>query len=217
MAIVIGPLHSSEARGAVGGLVYNSYRGRAYVKANVAPKTQYSEDQVNTRAIMSPVIALWQAISDAQRTDWAIFANLHLWPSWTGSDTRLSGWNWFAKVNFRLQKMNLTLRQNPPDVIDSVFLNDISVTDSPGVSEITWTPSPPAPKINWSVWCWLSPPHSAAKHPSIKLCKLYSISAFLDNFADIYTPLPGYHTVWIVPVSDQGITMPAIPVRIHPT
>jgi hypothetical protein len=166
---------------------------------------------------MVPVIALWQSISDAQRANWTAFANEHTFPSWTGSATRLSGWNWFAKVNFRLNKMDVTLRSDPPDDLTSVRIYDLQVSNSVGYSQITWVCDPPILTTNWTAWAWLSLPHSAARHPSFRMTRIHDLGALFDCTIVISPDMPGYHTVYIQPVSDQGITMTPVPVLINPT
>lgn len=208
MAIVTGPLHSSEARGAVGGLVYNTHRGRAYVKANVTPATQYSAEQIASRAVMVDVIGQWQSITDAQRADWHHFATMHPLPSWTGSDKRISGWNWFAKVNYRLAYMGEGMLDNPPNQITGFIFSGTITRTGPLKFDITWTAASPAPDPAWSFWFRKVGPHSTGAHPSIKLAKL-TIIGFEQTAEQTFSVATiGAYTVYVTPVSLQGIEMP---------
>jgi hypothetical protein len=49
------------------------------------------------------------------------------------------------------------------------------------------------------------------------MTRLHDIGALFDCVIEISPDMPGYHTVYIQPVSDQGITMPPVPVLINPT
>jgi len=217
LAIVVGPCHSSEARGAVGGLVYNTYRGRSYVKANVAPSTQYSDAQVERRAIMSPVVALWSTITDQQRDAWRVFANAHLFDDWTGTQKRLSGFNWFCKVNYRLNLVGWGLRSDPPDAVTALSLLNPFITNYAGAAVLEWQPAAGPPDPSWFVWLWLSERHSAGCHPSIKLCKLLTWDYENTGGIGINDLLPGYYTAYSILISDQGITMPPVRWLLEPT
>lgn len=207
MAVVIGPLHSSEARGAVGSLVYNSHRGRAYVKSNTHPTTQYSDKQIAMRAHMVPVIALWQSISNAQRSCWEQFANEHLFPHWTGSDLRLSGWNWFAKANFLLEMLGQSLQSNPPSLVTSIPLFPFLSDAGEGYIDVGWTTPETPPVPDWLMLFYIAGPHSSARHPSIKMASFVGSTAFMDGIYDITPLAPGWYTVFMKPLSLQGIQL----------
>ena len=197
MAIVTGPLHSSEARGAVGGLVYNTYRGRSYVKVNTAPSTQYSEAQVNARAHMGPVIAEWQAITDAQRDAWTRYANDHVLSHWTGSDKRLSAWNWFAKINWRQQRHGRALFSDPP-VDDLPLIHpDFEAYGSESFVEILWTPIVFQDELTWTFLFWGAGPHSAACHPQFNQAKYQDLCYSGDASYEYAVTATGWHTIFI--------------------
>ena len=211
MAIVTGPLHSSEARGQIGGvtgLVYNTNRGRSYVKANALPATEFSDLQIATRAIMNDVHALWAALDNAQRAAWSHFAEENHLCDWTGRLKQLSGWNWFAKANFRLLIVGLPTLTDPPFPVTSYILEGLSYTLGTLVVNVFWTPASPAPDPPWTILIWRTAVHLPTVHPSFKLSKLSSYSFEQDAYNNIPTPDSGTYTLYFQPLSDQGITMP---------
>jgi hypothetical protein len=114
MAIVIGPLHSSEARGRVGGLIYNTHRGKAVVRVKVAPSQPQSEQQLLVRSRAVFLSREWATLSDAQRTTWNDYAENHLDTDWTGNPKRISGFNWYIRCNMALLAMGGTILTSAP-------------------------------------------------------------------------------------------------------
>ena len=211
MAVVTGPLHSSEARGVVGGktgLVYNTHRGRSYVKANATPVTQYSDPQVYTRAIMTFVIAKWQALEDADRVAWQDFASENRLCNWTGELVRLSGWNWFAKINFKLYQTGVGMRDHPPDDISAYLFDQLSIIIDGDSVLIYWQVADPPPDPFWNITIWRSHVHVPSVHPSLKMCKLYAVAAEQDGGWFDSTPPIGTYTYYLCLISSQGMTMP---------
>jgi len=208
LAVVTGPLHSSEARGRVGGLVYNVHRGRAYVKANTAPVTQFSDAQIEARAKMWPVLVMWNYISDDQRRLWADFAAEHPVPSWTGSDVRLSGHNWFCKINYRLQMIEETLRSIPPTSLTSVVIPVTVDGVDPAFVSLSWSHPHPDPEPYWTLHFWLAGPHSPGRNPTIKLAKYKQWTYLTDPSTEVPLPGVGTYSLFTVPISGQGISSP---------
>jgi hypothetical protein len=220
MAVVVGPLHSSEARGQVGGktgLVYNSHHGRAYVKANAVPTLEYTDPQRNTRAIMVPIIAAWQALSEETRAAWAGFADENHLCDWTGQLKRLSAWNWFVKINFRNYMTHLQIRLEPPDRITAYRLPKPTLIIIPGLVEMEWTVADPPPDPAWSIMFWLSEPHSITSHPSFKMAKYNTYANEQDGAQVIEIAVAGWYSLWWLLVSAQGITMPPEGMRLEVT
>lgn len=220
MAIVTGPLHSSEARGVVGGktgLVYNSHRGRAYVKANATPLLEYTGPQVATRALMVPIIAGWQALSDVQRDAWADFARENHGCDWTGQLKTLSAWNWYAKVNSPLQYCSEPLLNTPPNPVSAYLLPGLAYASSLPDVEINWTPATPVPSPDWLLIFWQTALHLPSVHPSLKHAKRATWAPEIDGSVFLTVAAAGFVTVYIQPVSTQGISMPPTRMLIEVT
>jgi hypothetical protein len=207
VAIVTGPLHSSEARGAVGALEYNSHRGRAFVKKRTTPVTQYSDPQKATRLLMVPIIAAWQSLSDTQRANWEHFAHENHLCDWTGQLKRISGWNWFAKANSPLVYVSASLLTAPPFPLSDYTLDVIGLGASVPYGGLEWIPATPPPVPAWYLIIWLAGPNLATVHPSIKQAKRVNYSIEQQAQVEIAFPAPGWYDVWVQPVSSQGISM----------
>lgn len=112
MAKVSGPLHSSEARGGMGGLVFNSYRGIATVKAKTAPCQPRSAKQLAARSAAVQLARLWAA--NLFHAEWDAYARDHPHVDGMGSSLRSSGANWFTALGTRLLAIGSPIPPAPP-------------------------------------------------------------------------------------------------------
>jgi len=102
MAKLIGPLFSTEARGRVGGLVYNTWRGHATCKVKKAPAQPRTARQLVIRAFCTTIARRWAIITQPQRDGWTAYATAHPDSDWTGTPIRITGLNWFIRLSVRL-------------------------------------------------------------------------------------------------------------------
>jgi hypothetical protein len=144
MPKVKNPLFSQEARGGIGGLVYNTWRGQNYVKTNTSPTGQGTAKRLAAQAIITTVSKLWQGLSDAQRAAWSQYAIDHPVTDWTGSPKRLTGMNWYMSCNSQLTRITASLIDDPPSAAGPDPVVDWAITDTTGDLTATWT-SPTAP------------------------------------------------------------------------
>jgi hypothetical protein len=213
MAVVTGPLHSSEARGKIGGptgLVYNTYRGRSYVKANATPINQDSIPRVAARLLNVTIHDAWAALSSQQRADWDHFANEHTIGSWTGTDKRLSGWNWFVKANTPLLQSSDPLLTAPPNPITGIVLPELRQTLIGTLLSVEWTAAYPPPYPPWRLVFWRTANHAITVHPSIKKAIREGASNEEDGLFQSAVTLGTNFTYYVIPHSTQGISMPPI-------
>lgn len=168
MAKVTQPLGSSEARGALGGYVYNTWRGIHTVRTRVTPKTLNSDAQLALRALTKSCTLAWQALSNAQRARWYVYANTHLEADWTGVPKRLTSYNWFIRINFRALSVGGSISSIPPtfELVDSVK-NLSAIQDTPEIA-VFWNPAtlPPAGTLFYEVYS--TGPLSPARNPTQK-------------------------------------------------
>lgn len=158
MAKVVGPLHSSEARGKMGGLVYNSWRGFATVKAKHAPAQPQSQKQLLVRAICVVCSRAWQLL--LTKADWTAYANTHTLVDWTNSPKRLTGANWYVMLSTRLLKRGTVAVATPPAVLPPTALTTLTALDAGNHIEVDWTPRASADE---NVEIWIDGPHSPGK------------------------------------------------------
>jgi hypothetical protein len=208
MAVVLGPLHSSEARGSVGSLVYNTRRGTSYVKARSTPKIEFSDLQIATRAIRHEIHIIWSALSDDQRRSWDDFAAQHEETHWTGKPSFLTGWNWFVRLNYRRLYCGEYYLEDPPPPPTSYIFTDPTWSLSDYDAFVYWTPASPAPDPHWHVILWAPDVHLVTQHPSFKFAKQKLHVA--EQFGELFWTLadPGYYSLYLMPVSEDGYAMP---------
>lgn len=208
MAVVTWPLSSGEARGRVGGLVYNTWRGRSYVKTHTDPATQNSDPQLLAREFAATVTAEWHAISDAQRASWHWFGLSHLLPSWTGSPKRLSGYNWFMRLNWQASCLFGLVHPDPPRALPSLLLLDLAVISPSSDVHLTWTPQTPDQSSEWAVSAWREGPYPHPRTPSVK--RAVMLDAILEYRGSLIAAIgdPGLYYIHVRLVHDSGATMP---------
>ena len=169
MAKVVGPLHSSEARGRMGGLVFNTWRGVATVKAKVAPCQPQTSLQLAVRAIAIALVRLWAAC--LHKADWNDYAYAHPTTDGMGNSVRATGANWYLALNTRMKRMGLAVVETPPAVVAPAAIEGFSATLSSGAFSPTWT----APTLAADgVEVWMDGPHSAGRAGSIAKARYLS-------------------------------------------
>lgn len=170
MAKVTWPLSSGEARGRVGDLIYNSHRGQSYVKAYALHQSEDSSGQIGSRGITAACTLAWQALTPDQAAVWNHFATEHLLPNWTGQPKRISGYNWFVKLNWFQQSINGTTSAIPPTSLADYLFHDLDYIRTPGLVNFTWTaqnlPDDYGPLV---IGC-VEGPWKSARQPNIKRC-----------------------------------------------
>jgi hypothetical protein len=114
MAKVLNPLNSSEARGRVGGLIYNTWRGIRTVKSHTDPAHQSDPKRQAHKNIVQAAGQRWRTITPAQRSAWDHFANQHPDIDWTGRPVRLAGFHWYVRIQVRLHDISLGYIDDPP-------------------------------------------------------------------------------------------------------
>jgi len=114
MPKVKNPLFSQEARGGIGGLVYNTWRGINYVKTNTSPTGQGTAKRLAAQALISAISKQWANLTDANRAAWGQYAIDHPVPDWTGSPKRLTGMNWFMSCAINSSRMGAAAITVPP-------------------------------------------------------------------------------------------------------
>jgi hypothetical protein len=141
------PLFSQEARGGIGGLVYNTWRGISYVKTNTSPTGQGTPKRLAAQALIFQISKEWKSLSDVARAAWAQYAQDHPITSWTGAPMRITGQNWFMKCNVQLAIQGNAHITSPPvaDAPDPA----VGVTLSKDAADlfIDWT-TPVAANLN---------------------------------------------------------------------
>jgi hypothetical protein len=208
MAKVVGPLNSVEARGLVGALVYNTWRGINYVKSTQKPKTEYSADQVALRLLTANATLAWQAASDLERANWLDYANAHPDTDWTGSPKRITAYNWFVRINVRRQQLNMPVSAGPPSFSTSNLIWDFTVTSSCAEIDVLWTVDVPEEDDHTCYIFYLVGPHSPGASPSVKMAKYNGWELAVSGYHTIYPTENGSYTVYARPADLNGTVGP---------
>jgi hypothetical protein len=165
------PLGSSEARGKLGGLCYNTWRGISYVKTIKAPGNQNTPRRLEVRALTKACTLHWQAITDADRAAWNHYATLHLDPYWTGNPKRNSGYNWFVRANFRLLDLGLSIIDTPPTRPNQSPLATLAATVVGNTIVLDWTLPAGATAAELQVDIYYTSAISAGRQPKLEGAK----------------------------------------------
>jgi len=217
MAKVIGPLHSSEARGAVGSLVYNTWRGISYAKSRSGPTVTQSEDQQALRALTAAATTAWQALSDIERRAWDYYATEHVETDWTGNGKRLSGYNWFVRLNVRAQLIEQSISDSPPTEHPAYLLEGLIVDQFPPYIRARCDEPVQLSDLSLYLELWVTDSHSAGRHMPVELADRKSYCDVADQPALWRYPGPGIHTAFCRFVLANGIAYPFQHKRVQVT
>jgi hypothetical protein len=159
----------------MGGLVYNSWRGFATVKAKHAPAQPRSIKQLAVRAVAVFCSRAWGTLTN--QADWNAYAVTHTLVDWTNSPKRLTGANWFVALSTRLLRLGIPEVDTPPTTPAPDAVTGITATGSAGAILVDWTT--PSDHTN-SVELWLDGPHTAGRQGSL-IKSLYNCAPWGDE------------------------------------
>jgi hypothetical protein len=218
MAKVLNPLNSTEARGRVGGLVYNTWRGIRTVKTHTQPQHQDDPKRQAHKLIVQEAGIRWSSITTEQRTAWDHFASLHPNIDWTGAKIRLAGYHWYVRIQTTLIDTGNLYIDDPPTELHSWFPSDLTAASPAGDIVIEWTGSglPLADRHYLDVW-WTKP-LSAGRHPSIHEATRHGYCSGEDNTYIIQSAPTGYYTLFLRTICVSGLrgTWHRFPVYVPP-
>jgi len=181
MAKLVGPLFSTEARGRLGGVIYNTFRGKSTAKAFKSPCQPRSILQLAARALMTMVVRAWGLLQPEERLTWTNYAVAHTLPDWTGQPKRLTGCNWFAGCTTILSRLGIAQVDNAPTVSGPDAPEAFEAATGVLESDLSWTAGGPASSV---VEIRAVGPHSPGRSPSGINAKLISN---VDGELGVYT------------------------------
>jgi len=201
MAKVIGPLHSTEARGKIGGLIYNTWRGIRYVKRFTSPSQPRTALQLSIRSISITLVRAWQGLSPAAQADWNDYATSHTSVDWTKTARRLTGCNWYVGLNARLVKMGFVKSGVPPTAVAPPSMVSFSATGQAAGIRCIW--ESPGGTGTQAIF-YVQGPHSLGRQGKIEQAR-YALNTNAET-ADIPIPVTqiGHYTVWAFMMSESN-------------
>lgn len=207
MAVVVGPLHSSEARGSVGSLQYNTWRGRSTVRTRSGPaiEDQYTDARVNLRGLTAVATAEWQAMTDAERAAWTIYANEHTNHDWTGSPKRITGYNWFVRINVRRQLAGTGIEIVPPTETVTVMLTELELFIDGPDHYIYWETEGIYDEDETGTEIWLTAAHSPGANPGVKAAKRLDVVPMIASQFYISVTPTLWYTAFLRPILSNGV------------
>ena len=205
-AKVVSPLHSVEARGRMGGLVYGTWHGISYVKAYSGPNQPNSAAQLAARARMTTIGAEWRELTDANRAAWAVYAAEHLESDWTGQNKRLTAQNWYIRCNTMRHRLGSASVATPPATAAPDAVTVFAVVDNAGDVDASWT-SPNAG--TYYLDFWTLGPVSTGVDPKFEHAVVRAL--IVDNTAQDYALVAaaaaGRWRAWVRSVNiDNGLS-----------
>jgi hypothetical protein len=206
MAKVLNPLHSSEARGRVQGLQFNTWRGTRFVKTNTSPCQPRSARQLTIRSRTAYLTRYWQSLTALNRGYWNAYAVSHPAIDWTGSPKRLTGLNWFVRCNSRLLDIGESIIEAPPEAAAPEAPTTFAATGAAGGITINWDAMA---GTDLQIDIWLCGPHSAGVQGKIERAThvAYDVGETPpQNITDLF---PGTYTAFGRTIDETtGLTSP---------
>lgn len=191
MAKVLNPLNGTEARGRIGGLVYNTWRGINYVKTQTAPAQPRSSRVLLIRAWSTYLVRLWATLTANERKSWNDYAQSHTETDGMGLTKRLTGLNWFVRCNIRLMDIGVTPVHTAPAVAAPDPIVSYQALDGVLSSQQIWELGPGTDLL---VDIFKVGPHSVGSFAKIERCKHDSYTAYEVNDLTISNLFVGRYT-----------------------
>jgi hypothetical protein len=204
MAKVLNPLNSSEARGRVGGLVYNTWRGIRTVKTHTDPAHQSDPLRQAHKLVVQEQAQRWKTLSDVERADWNAYADAHPDIDWTGRPVRLAGFHMFVRLQTHVVDMLGYFTSEIPDAPCDLMLEDFANSLVGSDVELTWDTSHPDPGWEHYLQIMRTHPLSAGRQPTLHDAYLLAWRAYnFGGYSDEGLPA-GTYTYFARPFWTNG-------------
>ena len=142
MAKVVMPFMSAAARGKLGPLVANQWRGFNTMKLFRSPTQPNTAAQLAAPSRSSTFSSAWAALDANERAAWQRSAMDHLETDWTGNPKRLTSQNWFVRCNTRISMVGGSQIDTPPVTAAPAAPTGIALTCAGGTGTamtLAWT------------------------------------------------------------------------------
>jgi hypothetical protein len=166
----INSIFAPDMSGRLGGNVFAKNKYGYYIKMFKAPSNPRTDYQQNIRAFFASASRQWQALTDAQRTNWDSIAATYSYVK-GGVSFSLTGFNFFVKLNRNLQDIAQSFYEDiqrstlitPPDMSGST----VDVVTTPGLEDISLN-IPAALDVNTKAIVYATPVLKASRKPDFK-------------------------------------------------
>lgn len=199
MAKVTGPLQSNEARGGIGALIFNTWRGLSTVKFMKSPAQPRTSRQLAVRAFLTTCSRAWAALDAAEQASWRTWANDHPQSDWTGQPKRMTGADAYTRHSTRLLDQGKAVVDTAPVAVPPVSVAGLVLTPGAGSISIAFTAYGGTAT---SIDVWIYGPHSAGIIPKITKAR-HNVYAPGETTPKVVSGLAaGLTTVFIRAVSE---------------
>jgi len=200
MAKCVGPAHSTEARGRIEALNYNTWRGIRLAKRFTSPAQPRSLRQLSVRAFLIQFTRAWAALTDSDRDSWNTWATDHPVSDWTNTSIRRTGANCYAGLSSRLADIGIAAVDTAPVANAPAPVADLALTGGAGQISCAFTEDT---GTNMQIDFWLWGPHSKGAIPKFSKAR-HSTYADAESSPVVISGLaPGYYTVWARMISED--------------
>ena len=208
MAKVIGPLHSSEARGSVGALTYNSWRGVSIVKGRAGPIGPATGSRLAMLQLGKAASFNWSEISPADRDAWNHYGDTHLETQWTGTPKRLSGHSWYVRCYVRATLLDQTPPSSPPAADVRTEVTFLTPGIGPGALVLEWSYMPFQPPPTHMIEFYSA--HELSAGHQINFCNAVRLTYtyLTDQSIELDIPPVGYYRYWARAAGLTGLVGP---------
>lgn len=201
MAKVVAPLQSAEARGRIGGLIYNTWRGMATVKMAKSPAQPRTVRQLLIRGLFTTYAQNWAGLTAPQRLAWNTYAQDHPLTDWTGQPKRITGMDWYIALNVRLLDMGKAAISSPPITLHPSVVVALVLTPAAGQISVAFTA---VGGTDTTIDLWLQGPYSKGRIPKIERAAHKSYSAGETSPVVVSALVPGHYTVYARMISETS-------------
>lgn len=177
----------SDARGKLNGSVASRNRYGNYLRNKMTPVNRRTSFQQANRAIFGAMSALWNGISEAQRTAWRNYADENPYTDIFGDQKTLQGNSMFTGINTLLNNADLPTLLTPdstPVDMPHILISIATLTDSAFSIEVSSTTTDADKFVIYA-----TPPVSAGKlflKNDFRIVSALDASDFTSNAYDFY-------------------------------
>lgn len=214
MAKVLNPLNSSEARGRVGGLVYNTWRGIRTVKTHTDPAHQDDPKRQAHKNVVQAAGLRWQTLTDLQRAAWHHYANEHPDLDWTGRPLRLAGFHWYVRIQVRMIDAGWDYIDDPPSDFCRLTINVFTAEQVGNLVRLVWDLPITDPLDEYQIAFFRTKPLSPGRNPTLHDAYYLQYALYAWGTIDDEGPAPGTYTYWARPIRINGTVATWLKARV---
>lgn len=131
---------AADARGSTGGVVFSRNRNGAYVRQKVSPVQPRTYAQTQLRTILSGLAKAWRALTDGQRTTWAVLGASCTRTDALGQAYNLTGLQAFVMQNVQRQIQGDAVQDTANPLSDAAILGAPITTADKSANSVEISP-----------------------------------------------------------------------------